>query len=228
MKAARDENNKSVSGSEPPADSAFVVKLYPCPWAFGYAKRYKDWSLFARKCKHVLPAACKERENGAVHQIFVAMQQKPFYIKSVLDIIVSSTREDGIATKEDIMTQQIDFEIPSSVRDLASKSVEQAREAYNRFLEASRQAHDVVSKSTDVIASGAREINEKAVKYTEANLQANFELAQRLVHAKDLKEALDIQSQFARQQMETFAQQAQELSRLIAQSAQKANPAGQF
>ena len=126
------------------------------------------------------------------------------------------------------MNQTLDFEIPSSVRDLASKSVDQAREAYNRFLEAARQAHDVVMKSSDVITSGAREINQKAVKYTEANLQANFELAQRLVHAKDIKEALDIQNQFARQQMETFAHQAQELSRLVAQSAQKAAPTTQF
>src|SRR6516162_5413680 len=126
------------------------------------------------------------------------------------------------------MNQTMDFEIPASVRDLASKSVEQAREAYNRFIEASRQAHEVVSKSTDVLTSGVREMSEKAVKYTEANLQANFELAQRLVHAKDLKEALDIQSQFARQQMETFAQQAQELSRLLAQAAQKANPSSHF
>jgi phasin len=126
------------------------------------------------------------------------------------------------------MNQTLDFEIPSSVRDLASKSVDQAREAYNRFLEAARQAHDVVMKSSDVITSGAREINQKAVKYTEANLQANFELAQRLVHAKDIKEALDIQNQFARQQMETFAQQAQELTRLVAQSAQKAAPTTQF
>lgn len=126
------------------------------------------------------------------------------------------------------INQPIDFEIPSSVRDLASKSVDQAREAYNRFLEAARQAHDVVAKSSDVFATGARELNEKAVKYTEANLQANFELAQRLVHAKDLKEALDIQSQFARQQMETYAHQAQELTRLLAQSAQKASPASHF
>ena len=126
------------------------------------------------------------------------------------------------------MNQTMDFEIPSTVRDLASKSVDQAREAYNRFLEAARQAHDVVMKSSDVITSGAREINQKAVKYTEANLQANFELAQRLVHAKDIKEALDIQNQFARQQMEAFAQQAQELTRLVAQSAQKAAPATQF
>jgi phasin len=123
------------------------------------------------------------------------------------------------------MNQTMDFEIPASVRDLASKSVEQAREAYNRYLEAARQAHDVVSRSTDVLASGAREINEKAVKYTEANLQASFDLAQRLCNARDLKEALDIQNQFARRQMEAYAQQAQEISRLLAQSAQKANPA---
>jgi phasin len=126
------------------------------------------------------------------------------------------------------MNQTMEFEIPASVRDLASKSVDQAREAYNRFLEAARQAHDVVMKSSDVITSGAREINQKAVKYTEANLQANFELAQRLVHAKDIKEALDIQNQFARQQMETFAHQAQELTRVVAQSAQKAAPTTQF
>jgi phasin len=126
------------------------------------------------------------------------------------------------------MNQTLDFEIPASVRDLASKSVDQAHEAYNRFIEAARQAHDVVMKSSDVITSSAREINEKAVKYIEANLQANFELAQRLVHAKDIKEALDIQNQFARQQMETFGHQAQELTRLVAQSAQKAAPTTHF
>jgi phasin len=126
------------------------------------------------------------------------------------------------------MNQPMEFEIPASVRELASKSVDQAREAYNRFLEAARQAQDVVTKSSDVLANGARELNEKAVKYTEANLQAQFELAQRLVNAKDLKEALDIQSQFARQQMETFAHQAQELTRLVAQSAQKVSPGSHF
>ena len=122
------------------------------------------------------------------------------------------------------MSQPLDFEIPASVRDLAAKSVDQTREAYNRFIEAARQAHDVVVKSSDVIAAGAREINDKAVKYTEANLQANFDFAQRIVHAKDIKEALDIQTQFARQQLEAFTHQAQELTRVVAQSAQKAAP----
>lgn len=126
------------------------------------------------------------------------------------------------------MNQAMDFEIPSSVRDLAAKSVDQVREAYIRFADAAKQTQDMLAKSTDVVASGAREFNEKAVKYAEQNMQANFELAQRLVNAKDLKEALEIQNQFTRQQMEAYAQQAQDMSRLIAQSAQKANPVSQF
>lgn len=126
------------------------------------------------------------------------------------------------------MNQPTDFEIPASVRDIAAKSVDQAREAYARFLEAAKQAHDMVAKSTDAMATGSREFNDKAVKYAEQNMQASFELAQRLVGARDLKEALEIQNQFARQQMETFAQQAQDMSRLVAQSAQKANPSTQY
>src|SRR5271166_6421107 len=85
------------------------------------------------------------------------------------------------ASKETAMSQQMGLEIPSSVRDLASKSADQAREAYDRFIESTRQAQDVVAKSTDVIATGARDISERAVEYTEHNLQAHLEFAQRLV-----------------------------------------------
>jgi phasin len=123
------------------------------------------------------------------------------------------------------MNQAIDFEIPASVREIASKSVEQARDAYNRFVDATRQAQDIASRSAEVFTTGAREINERALQYAEANVQASFEAANRLVKAKDIKEALDIQSQFARKQFETYTQQAQELSRIVAVTAQKAQPA---
>lgn len=119
-----------------------------------------------------------------------------------------------------------DFEVPSSVRDMASKSLDQAKDAYNRFMDAARQAQDMIAKSTNVMTVGAKEVQDKAFQYTEANVQANFELANRLVKAKDLKEALEIQAQFARNQMESYAQQAQELSRLVAAAAQKAQPSG--
>lgn len=117
-----------------------------------------------------------------------------------------------------------DFEIPATLRDIATKSVEQAKDAYNRFVDAARQTQDMVSKSTEVMASGAREVNEKVMHFAEANTKASFEVAGRLAKARDVKEVLEIQTQFARTQIETFTQQAQELSRILASAAQKAQP----
>ncbi len=117
-----------------------------------------------------------------------------------------------------------EFEIPSSVRDVASRSVEQVKDAYGRFVEAARQAQDMMAKSTEVLASGAKEVNEKVLGFAETNTRAGFDVASRLAQARDVKEVFEIQTQFARNQMETYAQQAQELARIVAASAQKAQP----
>lgn len=117
-----------------------------------------------------------------------------------------------------------EFEIPSTVREMAVRSVEQVKDAYGRFVDAARQTQDMVSKSSEVFTTGAKEVNEKVFSFAETNAKASFELASRLAQARDAKEALDIQTQFARHQMETYAQQAQELARILANSAQKAQP----
>lgn len=123
------------------------------------------------------------------------------------------------------MNQTVDFEIPATVREAISKSVEQAKDAYVRLADAGRQAQQVAVKSTSAMTESTKEIQAKVVQYTEANIHAGFDAAMRLVAAKDIKEALEIQGQFARRQVETYTQQAQELSRLAAQAAQKAQPA---
>jgi phasin len=117
-----------------------------------------------------------------------------------------------------------EFEIPSTVREIAGRSVEQAKDAYGRFVDAAKQAQDMVAKSTDVMTTGAKEMNEKVFSFTETNAIAAFEVASRLAQARDVKEVLEIQTQFARSQMEAYAQQAQELARIVAASAQKAQP----
>jgi phasin len=117
-----------------------------------------------------------------------------------------------------------EFEIPSSVREIAARSVEQAHDAYSKFVDATRQTQDMVVKSTEVLASGAREMNAKVLGFAEANARAGFEAATRIAQARDVKEVFEIQTQYARNQMETYAQQAQELARIVASSAQKAQP----
>jgi len=118
------------------------------------------------------------------------------------------------------------FEIPPQMRELAEQNVTQARQAYNQFLDATKKAQDVVSRSAGAATDSAREAQSKAMRYTQDNMEANFDFASELAKAKDLKEAMEIQARYAQRQMQTYAQQAQDLGRLMADIAQKMQPKG--
>lgn len=118
------------------------------------------------------------------------------------------------------------FEIPEAVRELAERNVEQARTAYNQFIETVRKVQDTLSKSQGAMASGVMELQSRAAKYAEENIEANFTFAADLSRARDLKEYLEIQQRYAQRQMQAYAQQAQELGKLLGEAAQKAQPKG--
>ena len=113
------------------------------------------------------------------------------------------------------------FEIPEAMRDMAERNVDQARSAYGQFLEMARQAQDLVSKSSDTMAQSAREIQIKAMRYAEQNMEANFAFVGELAKARDLRDYMEIQSRHAQRQMQTYSEQAQELGRMLADVAQK-------
>jgi phasin len=85
------------------------------------------------------------------------------------------------------------LEVPAELRDLAEKTIEQAERAFGMFFEAA-------NKSVGAIPSPGTEISKQALSFTEQNMKAAFEHARKLVHAHDLQEALQIQSEFLRSQ----------------------------
>ena len=116
------------------------------------------------------------------------------------------------------------FEIPEAVRELAERNVDQARAAYNQFIDMARQVQDTLAKSQGAMASGAMELQSKIAKFAEENIEASFSFAAALSRARDLKEYLEIQQRHAQKQMQTYALQAQELGKLLSEAAQKAQP----
>ena len=113
------------------------------------------------------------------------------------------------------------FEIPESMRDVAEQGVTQAKSVYDQLMEASRKVQEMMEQSSGAMFSSAKEIHQQALKYAEQNMQAGFTLADKLLKAKDIKEALEIQSAFARDQMTAYSSQAQELSKLMSEAAKK-------
>ncbi len=122
------------------------------------------------------------------------------------------------------MNKTGNFEIPEQIRDLAEKSVGKAEEAYKGFVDAAQKTQSVLKESSESMTSGTKEFQDKAFSYASTNMQAHFDLAARLIQAKDVKEALEIQSEFAKTQMEAYSQQAQDFSKLFGDVAKKSQP----
>ena len=66
--------------------------------------------------------------------------------------------------------------------------------------------------------STAKELNEKAVAFAEANVNAGFELAQRLLQAKDPQEMGTIYQNHLKEQMEKMNAQFRELGSAMTKS----------
>ncbi|WP_414471927.1 phasin [Microvirga sp. M2] len=112
------------------------------------------------------------------------------------------------------------YEIPAEMRDLAEKSVEQARKAIDGFMNAAQKTVDTFEGSANTVQASAKDATRKTFTYAEQNLSAAFDLAQRMVRAKDMQEAMQIQAEFVRTQFEAMQSQMKEFGSL-AQTAMK-------
>jgi len=111
------------------------------------------------------------------------------------------------------------YQIPSEVRDFAEKSVEQARKAFEGFSGAAQKAISSMDASAVPFSEGAKDLSMKALTYAEANVKASFDLAQKLVQAKDAQEVMQLQSEFMKAQFESFQEQAKEFGTFFQKAA---------
>jgi phasin len=116
--------------------------------------------------------------------------------------------------------QTPNYEVPAEMRDFAEKSVEQARKAMDGFISAAQKTVDTFEGSANTVQASAKDATRKTFSYAEQNIAAAFDLAQRMVRAKDMQEAMQIQAEFVRSQFEAMQTQMKEFGSM-AQSAMK-------
>ena len=110
------------------------------------------------------------------------------------------------------------FEVPNELRDFAERSVEQARKAFEGFLTVAQRASGVAGDATTTSQGGAKTVSAHVLSYTERNVNAAFDLAQKLVRAKDPQEALALQSEYMKTQLAVLQEQAKELGSIFQKS----------
>lgn len=118
------------------------------------------------------------------------------------------------------------FEIPEQMRDLADKSVDQARQAFEQFMDATQKAMASAEGSAKTLGEGAADLSRQSLAFVEENVAASFALAQRLVQARTAEEIAALQQEFARSQMKALSEQGKTLSEMLARTTADAAPKG--
>ena len=107
------------------------------------------------------------------------------------------------------------LEVPTELRDLAEKTIDQAEKAFGMFF-------DAANKSVATIPAPGTEISKRALSFTEQNIKAAFEHARKLVHATDLQQAMQIQSEFLRSQFTTAGDHMRQMTGGVMSAAKDA------
>jgi phasin len=107
------------------------------------------------------------------------------------------------------------YEIPNEIRDMTAKSVEEARKAFVAFMEAAHKAAEQAEGTASALQTSVKEASTKALNFTEENVKAAFDHAQKLIQAKDPQEILAHQSEYVKKQLAAMEEHAKELGSAI-------------
>jgi phasin len=106
------------------------------------------------------------------------------------------------------------FEVPAAFREMAEKSVSQARDAYAKLKTATEEATGLVEETFENARDGALAFGVKAIDAVQSNSDASFAFARDMFGAKSMSEMIELQSAFARKQFEAMTEQMKDLQAL--------------
>lgn len=109
---------------------------------------------------------------------------------------------------------------------MAENNVVQGRAAYAQFMDAMTQATSMWlgAMPANEMTSAVRQVQERSLRFAKQNADAYFAFVSEMASARDVQDALAIQTRFTQQQMQAYALQAQEIARLSGNVAQNMKP----
>jgi phasin len=107
------------------------------------------------------------------------------------------------------------MEVPAAYRELAEKSIAQAKQNYERTKATAEEANELFEATFTTAVRGASEYSLKLIENLRANTNANLDFARDLFAVKSASEAVELSSTHARKQFDTISLQGKELASLV-------------
>jgi phasin len=111
------------------------------------------------------------------------------------------------------------FEVSTAFREMAKKSVSQAKETYDRFKAVAEEATDVLEGTYATASKGVAQYGQKVIEAARENTNAAFDFATKLIHVKSLSEVVELSTAHTRKQYEAVAAQTKELTAIAQKTA---------
>jgi phasin len=104
------------------------------------------------------------------------------------------------------------MEIPAAFREIAEKSVSQAKETYEKMKSAAEEATDVLEDTYATATKGVSDYGLKLIEVARENTNSAFDFASRLMTVKSLSEVVELSTAHSRKQYEVVTAQTKELA----------------
>jgi phasin len=106
------------------------------------------------------------------------------------------------------------MEVPAAFRELAEKSVTQAKDNWEKMKAVTEETTDLIEGSYTTASKGAADYGRKLIEVSRANTNSAFDYASQIMGAKSLSEVVELSSAHLRKQFDAFNAQGKELTAL--------------
>lgn len=105
-------------------------------------------------------------------------------------------------------------EIPAAYRDMAERSIAQAKQSYERARAVTEQASEMMETTFNAATRSMSEYTLRMMETMRANTNANFDFARSLLSVKSTSEAIELSTAHTRKQLEAMTTQGKDLASL--------------
>jgi phasin len=109
--------------------------------------------------------------------------------------------------------------LPPEMRKFAEQSVQQAKQAFGQLMTATQHAVSTFEGHASTAQNTALELQRKVVGYSERNVGASLEFAQRLLQARSAEDVMKLHADYVKAQMQALTDQAKEIAQHAAKAA---------
>jgi phasin len=114
---------------------------------------------------------------------------------------------------------RLDNLLPPEMRAFAEQGVQNAQKAFDQFMSATQRAVSAFEGQATSAHSNVKGLHHKVLEFSQRNIAAAFDFAQRLLHAKDGEEVVRLHAEFVKAQVQALTEQARELTQHAASAS---------